>query len=181
MPYSDLLHIYGVMRAGYVPHILFSEITSLDMMHDLFNQTDARVVIHVPTLSVEELPKQIPCYLAPDAEEIPEEQCVDAVIPNFDTIVIPDEDIIAIIQTSGSTSGRPKVVRLRQRWFEANSRKLNIREESEIVVPRVGSFCHVGQLLCRFHGHSQIIFSNVFNSFDNVFQRASLPGHDTME
>lgn len=148
MLYSDFLHIYGIMRAGYVPHILFSEITSLDMMLDLFNQTGARAVIHLPTLPVsDELSKHIPCYVAPDAEHISEGECADAVVPDFDTIVVPDEDIIAIIQTSGSTSGRPKVVRLRQRWFEANSNKLNIREESEIVVPRVGSFCHAGQML----------------------------------
>lgn len=160
MPFSDILHFFGVMRAGYIPHVVNSEITDLDVIQDVFKMTGASAIIYTPQVpaSVEGLYKYFPCHLATDAEQISLEDGPDEIKPN-DNPMMDDEDVIVIVLTSGSTSGRPKVIHLRRKWFNINSRKRPLKEKSSDIVPRVGSFCHGAQLGCKFllwaHGHTE--------------------------
>lgn len=147
MSFSDALHIFGVMKAGYVPHILNSEITNLEVVRDIFNQTGAGAIIYTPPAPVDGLSKDFPCYLAIDTTQISLEEEEDKTVSD---IKHKDEDLLLIIHTSGSTSGRPKAIRLRRKWFDANSRKRPLKQDSRDVLPRTGSFCHAGQLICKF-------------------------------
>lgn len=147
IPFSDFLHIFGIMRAGYIPHILNSELTKLDVVKALFKSTAAAAVIYAPSVSnlAEELSTYFPCHLAVEADEIP-----DNVISSNFSATLSNNDTVVIVHTSGSTSGRPKPVRLSQGWFIANAQKQIIRKGSSPIVPRMGSLCHVGQLGCKF-------------------------------
>ncbi|GJJ14663.1 hypothetical protein Clacol_008929 [Clathrus columnatus] len=142
--FSDMLHIFGIMKAGYIPHILLSDITNVDVVRTLFKDTNCGAILYTPSASGEGLSKHFVCHPIMDAEEISEDSSV--VIPFDSESVLNDEDIVVIVHTSGSTSGRPKIVRLRRKWFEANHRKGIIRKPRSPVIPRLGSFCHIGQL-----------------------------------
>lgn len=143
------------MRAGYIPHILNSKITNLDVVRALFNETSASAIIHVPSLSkcASRLSDQFSCYPALDAEELPEaEEDTDNTVslPSSGSIGFNVDDTVVIIHTSGSIFGRPKLVRLSQKWFQVNVGKLPL-VKGGTTVPRMGSVCHVGQLGRELH------------------------------
>ncbi|GJJ14653.1 hypothetical protein Clacol_008919 [Clathrus columnatus] len=144
--FSDMLHIFGIMKAGYIPHILLSDITNLEVVRALFKDTDCGAILYTPSASGEGLSKDFVCHPIMDTEEIEISEDSSIVIPFDSESVLNEGDTVVIVHTSGSTSGRPKIVHIRQKWFEANHHKSIMRKPRSPVIPRLGTFSHIGQL-----------------------------------
>ncbi|KAL0575448.1 hypothetical protein V5O48_006521 [Marasmius crinis-equi] len=111
--YIDLLHIYGIMRAGYVPQMFIVEV--LDAM---LKSSDARALVYHEEYSsrvkssTNTLLQAFPSAAISDLKEsqIP--------IPQRESEHRGD-DIAMIFHTSGSTSGLPKHVPWKYRFLDA--------------------------------------------------------------
>ncbi|GJJ13702.1 hypothetical protein Clacol_007958 [Clathrus columnatus] len=87
MTYTDVVHLFSLMTAGFVPH-------TLDLNFQVFT------------------------IIALDSDELADKALDDMPLPS-DRQDKAGNDIIMMHHTSGSTSGRPKIVRLTQSWFSA--------------------------------------------------------------
>ena len=115
MTYIDLLHIYGVAKAGYVPQLFSLRLPNPDVVLELLEKSKGAALIHdvtyLPILGT----CSMPSFVAIDAfavttEDMPAHSC--ATSPRGD-------DILMIFHTSGSTSGRPKLVPCSYAWWDA--------------------------------------------------------------
>ncbi|GJJ14652.1 hypothetical protein Clacol_008918 [Clathrus columnatus] len=173
LTFSDMLHIFGIMRADYVPHLLNSAITNAEVAASFFQETNCGVIIYASQASnsVKNLPEHFVCHPIIDAEEIPENSDV---ILSYSKSAFDNEEVVMILLTSGSVSGSPKLIRLRRRWFEANSRK-RIVQKQKFVIPRVGSFCHASQFYTPLlsanirHAHQNPELLSTLQAFPAVF------------
>jgi acyl-coenzyme A synthetase/AMP-(fatty) acid ligase len=145
MAYADVIHIYAVSRAGYIPQLFSLRLPNADVICELLARTGAQALICDPSL------------LAPLAN------CSVLVRTTFDgvgnlsdcaplpSLSQPDaEDRAFIFHTSGSTSGSPKLVPCTYRWLDcAISKGLEINRpmnsSRQDVSTWMGSMCHIGQ------------------------------------
>ncbi|GJJ08948.1 hypothetical protein Clacol_003168 [Clathrus columnatus] len=153
--YTDVLHMFSLQRAGYIPRLMWTGTEDVDLIKDQFEEANAKVVI-CDTKRVqgwEELRKagiKVVPFLT--REEILElagrsSSMVDqSVLPYLDGSGDGD-DILFITQSSGSSSGRPTVIPFTRRWMDANAQKCQIDEYRTPVVLRTGSFCNAAQIL----------------------------------
>ncbi|KAK7682328.1 hypothetical protein QCA50_014532 [Cerrena zonata] len=112
--YADILHIYGLTKAGYIPQLFPGRLPNSAVIFELMEMAGAKALIHtanfgpvaespVPTYVVQTLSsndvKDVP-HLPPPTRQ-----------PGLD-------DIVIIYHTSGSTGRLPKLVRCSYRWLE---------------------------------------------------------------
>lgn len=112
--YVDILHIYGLTKAGYIPQLFPGRLPNSAVIFELMEMAGAKALIHtadfgpvaespVPTYVVQTLNsndvKDVP-HLSPPTRQ-----------PGLD-------DIVVIYHTSGSTGRLPKLVRCSYRWLE---------------------------------------------------------------
>ncbi|KAF9263033.1 acetyl-CoA synthetase-like protein [Marasmius fiardii PR-910] len=121
--YTDLLHIFGLLRAGFVVHCVRSVPGSADVLASLLQQVDSKAFIFDqgwfdPTsLQEKESTRHIKVYPSVHVREPPglrEDGTYgyeDHEIPPIPTLEdIDPEQTIMIYHTSGTTSGAPKIV-----------------------------------------------------------------------
>ncbi|KAF8483112.1 hypothetical protein JB92DRAFT_3032722, partial [Gautieria morchelliformis] len=121
LSYSDVVQIYGVSKAGYVPQLLASNFpTRRPLIYDPSFEAnlDNSPISHKPLL-----PPQL---------------------------MIGDDEPVFVFHTSGSTSGSPKLVPCSRRWLDTLVRKgeqvCKPRDsKNQDVTTWLGSICHVGQ------------------------------------
>ncbi|KAJ7907207.1 hypothetical protein B0H13DRAFT_1879812 [Mycena leptocephala] len=106
--YSDLVHIYGLSRAGFVPQVLNANAT-VPIIRDLFRKTGGKALVYAPEfaarVNVTDMEvKSIPSVVIPELSTLPAVSSLPA-LPD----VTPD-DIALIFHTTGTTSGVPKPV-----------------------------------------------------------------------
>lgn len=114
MTYIDVLHIYGIARAGYVPQLFSLRLPNPDVVAELLRKADARALIYdlsyVSAAATFTVPVHPAAYTArSDAE--------DVVLYNH--LAPEGSDIAMVFHTSGSTSGSPKLVRCTYEWLDA--------------------------------------------------------------
>ncbi|KAJ3773865.1 hypothetical protein FB446DRAFT_665977 [Lentinula raphanica] len=162
--YADVLHIYGISRAGYVPQLFSLRLPNPVVIYELLAKAKASALVcdsvtsgfidgncHVPVL-------QAPSFSEIDFSALFSEP--SPVLPVFDP-----SDLAFIFHTSGSTSGSPKLVPCNYRWLDAVARKANqtaVPKDSnrQDVTTWLGSMCHIGQtvlLVCLMQYGSCII------------------------
>ncbi|GJJ14466.1 hypothetical protein Clacol_008730 [Clathrus columnatus] len=120
--YRDFVNLFGLMKAGFVPQILNVKIPSIEVAKEYFKQSNITNIIYAP--------------IAP-ADQLKNDFHVHALIdPPLETYEIPDidippsskeeheDDIVLFFHTSGSTSGRPKLVPYTRKWIDGHSKKL---------------------------------------------------------
>ncbi|CCL98987.1 uncharacterized protein FIBRA_00995 [Fibroporia radiculosa] len=145
--YVDTLHIYGVARAGYIPQLISLRLPSPDVIHELLLLSGGKALIHDPSFSpVPHREGSVPSYVAIDAREA---AAVDVALPPV-TKDTDGSDILAIFHTSGSTSGRPKLVPCSYAWWDNMIAKARgvlrpNRPGRQDVMASMGSLCHMGQ------------------------------------
>ncbi|KAI6044932.1 hypothetical protein EDC04DRAFT_2865441 [Pisolithus marmoratus] len=100
MDYQDVLHIYGISRAGYVPQLFSIRLPNPVVVHELLREANARALI----LASE--------FAASTASFSP------ATLPP-PTSSAQGNDLVFIFHTSGSTSGRPKLVPCNKQWLHS--------------------------------------------------------------
>ncbi|KAJ7573866.1 acetyl-CoA synthetase-like protein [Mycena floridula] len=112
--YHDFVHMYGLVRAGYIPQ-MFGLKMSFNVIVDLLAFTQGKAMIYDPSLS-DKMPTEfgLPNFPYPNSATITE---TTGPIP--DLPVVDSTDMAMIFHTSGTTSGRPKCVPQPHRWIKS--------------------------------------------------------------
>lgn len=143
MTYLDVLHIYGVSRAGYIPQLCSPRLPNPEVIFELLQKGNAKAVIYDTDLFDH---SPIPIYPAVKANDI---DSVDEALPEMP--ILHGDDTAFIFHTSDSTSGSPKLVSWSYSWLDTNINKMSqsITQNSgkEVVSVWMGSMSHAGQNL----------------------------------
>lgn len=128
MTYRDVLHIYGLARANYVPQLVSLRLSNPDVVYELLDRGKARFLIYDESFGAIIADCPLPRHVAREvgAEEVTDE----ALLPLLSTQLEP-EDTIMIFHTSGSTSGSPKLVPASLRWIDSM-----IKKAEQVARPR---------------------------------------------
>ncbi|KAF5686192.1 acetyl synthetase [Fusarium denticulatum] len=146
--YLDLLHIWGISRAGCVPQLISAHLTSNTVVSELLSESKAKGLIHDAAIAVS-VGEDVFTFPAVDflGLAVEESPLAEIISPTS------GEEIVFILHSSGSTSGKPKLVPATTRWLDCNIRKAQhftfrdpAAEYQETVVAN-GSFCHVANTL----------------------------------
>jgi acyl-coenzyme A synthetase/AMP-(fatty) acid ligase len=113
--YSDLAHIYGLARAGFIIEVLNANCT-IPIIRDLFAKTGGKALIFDRKFAslVDDL--SLPSLVIPELSDLP---AVSSPLPALPDVT-PD-DIALIFHTSGTTSGLPKPVPETHRWLKCQA------------------------------------------------------------
>ncbi|KAI0659717.1 acetyl-CoA synthetase-like protein [Cubamyces menziesii] len=146
MSYVDVLYIYGLARAGYIPQMFSLRLPNPDVIYELLERADAKALIYEPALADIVSNSPYPALSAIDLREVSIE---GAVLPPMPEPASPD-DIAIIFHTSGSTSGQPKLLRCDFKWLDnmvSKSATVSrpLRKDGQDVTVAMGSMCHIGQ------------------------------------
>ncbi|KAK7463694.1 hypothetical protein VKT23_005633 [Stygiomarasmius scandens] len=143
--YTDVLHIYGLSRAGYIPQLFSLRLPNPDVIFELLNKANARALIHDQSFENVLQGSHLPVHLALPQDAIDVSDCPLPHLP-----VVEDHDIAFLFHTSGSTSGSPKLVPCTFRWLNSA-----VSKSYQVSTPRnpsrpdvtvwMGSMCHIGQ------------------------------------
>lgn len=112
--YNDLLHIYGISRAGYIPQLFSLRLPNPEVIFELVHKANAKALVFDPSFESVLAGSPVPTHLAVDVA------CIDAadeLLPRMPDVSL--DDTAMIFHTSGSTSGSPKLVRYSYRWLES--------------------------------------------------------------
>lgn len=111
--YLDAVQIWGIARAGYIPQLISLRLTHLDVVYDVLKLAGAKAVVFDPTFLQ---------TLEADMVALP---VVDTRSMSLENLPLPQpwvpseqSDIVMIYHSSGTTSGRPKIVPLTARWVD---------------------------------------------------------------
>jgi non-ribosomal peptide synthetase component F len=118
MTYTDVLHIYGVSRAGYVPQLFSLGLPNPAVIFELLQLADAQALIFDPSFESAVTDCHIPTHLAVNYESMHD----DGILPSLPKALSGDETAF-VFHTSGSTSGRPKLVPCSYRWLNSTINK----------------------------------------------------------
>ncbi len=117
MTYVDVLHIYSMVRAGYVPQLFTLRMPNPDIIFELLEMSNGKALIYDSSFTSSVMGGPVPTYVARPAEDSPE-----VLLPPISEGKNGDE-ILMIFHTSGSTSGRPKLVPCSYEWWDMCLRK----------------------------------------------------------
>ena len=152
---TDLVHLYGLARAGYVPE-LFSLKFSLPgqaVVRDLLRECNGKALIydaHFAALVDEiDLPKHTLVDI--DIQDLSHDTAASSSLRPLPTV--SEEDVAIIFHTSGTTGGRPKPVPQSHKWCKTHSMVCwkGIWQgdfDTPDVVNNIGSFAHMGASTC---------------------------------
>ncbi|KAH9944105.1 acetyl-CoA synthetase-like protein [Epithele typhae] len=148
--YLDAVHIYAIARAGYIPQYFSLRLPNPDIIFELLEKSNGRALIYDASYASPVLNDHpLPTYSAVDARTLPDALEV-ALPPNVASTNA--NDTLMIFHTSGSTSGRPKLVPVSYRWWDCMLSKINrhmrprsSRDGRQDVTVWMGSMCHFGQ------------------------------------
>ncbi|KAJ6544423.1 acetyl-CoA synthetase-like protein [Mycena capillaripes] len=144
--YSDLAHIYGLARAGFVIEVLNANCT-IPVIRDLFKKTGGKTLIFDPKFAplVQETDPGLPSLAIPELNTLP---ALSAPLPDLPNV--SEDDIAIFFHTSGTTSGIPKPVPETHRWLRCQSQVQwpNLMQcypdGRPLLVNNIGSFANVG-------------------------------------
>ena len=111
--YTDVLHIYGISRAGYIPQLISLKLSNSTVVHELLHRAGAQALIYDGSFEsiLKDFP--LPIYRALASERL--EPSTPVSLPDISES--QEDDIAFIFHTSGSTSGSPKLVPITNRWL----------------------------------------------------------------
>ena len=112
--YTDALHIYGMCRAGYIPQLFSLRLPNPDVVFELLGRSGARALVYDASFAHSVRDAPVPTHLAVDASG---EDLAGLALPTHPRVMA--DDVALYYHTSGSTSGRPKLVPYDYRWLES--------------------------------------------------------------
>ncbi|KAI0089764.1 acetyl-CoA synthetase-like protein [Irpex rosettiformis] len=147
LSYPDVVHIYGVARASYIPQLFSLRLPNPDVIYELLYRANALALIHDPSFAEIVLNSPVPTH---PAEAVSSDDVGDELLSPLANMAVDEADIIMIFHTSGSTSGSPKLVRCSLKWVDnivSKSEKVTRPKDPERqdVSVWMGSVCHIGQ------------------------------------
>ncbi|KAJ7693901.1 hypothetical protein B0H17DRAFT_932562 [Mycena rosella] len=144
--YQDVLSIYGVSRAGFIPQLFSLRLPNADVILELLIKTGAKALIYEDLFESALRTWPLPVYRAVGVEVA----CGSSQLELPPLPVPHNESISFIFHTSGSTSGSPKLVPCSYKWLD-----MTIRKSHRICAPQNqdhrdvstwgGSMCHIFQ------------------------------------
>jgi len=146
--YNDVVQIYGMSRAGYVPFLSSPRFKTPDDINELSREAKAEALIYDRIFESEAKLGTIPAYKALALKDIE----FDNEEPLPDSLIVKDgNQTLFMLHTSGST-GKPKLRPCTARWLDYYAAKMkrasNQKEqERQDVVVWIGSMCHMGQTM----------------------------------
>ncbi|KAH7883690.1 acetyl-CoA synthetase-like protein [Phlebopus sp. FC_14] len=146
MSYNDVLHIYAISRAGYIPQLFSIRLPNPHVVLDLLLRANARALIFAPHFAQLSSHFPIPVFSAIQKDAIPPS---DHPLLPLSTPVHGDHTAF-VFHTSGSTSGSPKLIPCSYRWLDAIIKKAHFTcaprdPRHQHVTVWLGSMCHIGQ------------------------------------
>ena len=115
MAYTDVLHIYGMSRAGYVPQMSTFRISTPVAIFELLKKTGACAYVYEPSFDLDLSGCPVPAY---PAVHVSEQDVAHIVLPPLQTDHSAS-DLIFILHTSGSTGDSPTPVSCNRRWLDS--------------------------------------------------------------
>jgi acyl-CoA synthetase (AMP-forming)/AMP-acid ligase II len=115
MTYIDVLHIYGLSRAGYIPQLFSIRLPNPDVVCELLVRAQARAVLIDPSFKNILRSCHLPTHIA--ATSLYDIDSHERPLPTLPTLRA--NDIAFIFHTSGSTSGSPKLVPCSLSWLNS--------------------------------------------------------------
>lgn len=110
----DILHIYGISRAGFVPQLISLRLPNPTVVYELLQKAQARTLVYGNDFRVVLSDCPVPHYPAIACEGM---SLGDMGLPVLDNY--GHDDTAFIFHTSGSTSGCPKLVPCSHRWINS--------------------------------------------------------------
>ncbi|THH20855.1 hypothetical protein EW146_g586 [Bondarzewia mesenterica] len=175
MTYIDVLQIYGLSRAGYIPQLFSMRLPNPIVIFELLKKADAKGLIF--DSSFKSVLDGCPVH-AHHAIDMREADPRDEPLPVLPTAVSGNE-IVFIFHTSGSTSGSPKLVPCNRTWLNTAVMKARQVAQPKVdgardVTVWMGSMCHIGQTSMLLgslqHGACTIQPSKINFSADELVQ-----------
>ncbi|KAF4966828.1 hypothetical protein FSARC_5543 [Fusarium sarcochroum] len=146
LAYLDVVNISGLQWAGYIPQLISLRMTNPSVVYELLEKSEAVALIHEPAFHSMLQNSPLPIFPAEDVLSIDNlrELPLPAVFEPSEA-----EDIMLIYHTSGSISGRPKLVPITAKWLDyiiglsgTYEARNNLSGEYMTSVC-IGSFCHM--------------------------------------
>ncbi|KAJ7887494.1 hypothetical protein B0H14DRAFT_3430546 [Mycena olivaceomarginata] len=166
--YNDVLNLYGVSRAGFIPQLFSLRLPNADVILELLTKTGARALIYEDLFESALRTWPLHIYRATTIELLAGRSSID--LPPVPAV--QNHEIAFYFHTSGSTSGSPKLVPCSYRWLESTIHKsyqlCTPREQGHFDVANWGgSMCHIFQnfLLIGLLQHNACIIQPVANPF----------------
>lgn len=113
MTYVDVLHIYSIVRAGYIPQLFSLRLPNPDVIFELLQNSDGKALIYDSSFGTVPPQGSVRSWVAVDARA---ERVSSIALPPVEEARRGDETLM-IFHTSGSTSGRPKLVPCSYAWW----------------------------------------------------------------
>lgn len=119
--YSDLVQIYGLSRAGYIPQLFSLRLPNPEVIYELLKSAGASALIYEPSFESVLGSSPVPIHRALDISEMSSNSSAS------EPLAMPEvsqDDTAFYFHTSGSTSGIPKLVPVSYRGVDAAVHKL---------------------------------------------------------
>lgn len=146
MAYQDVLHIYGLSRAGYVPQLFSIRLPNPDVVLELLTKAGAKALIFDSQFQSLTVSFPLPVHLAIEKRDM---TSFKHDLPLMRPTSNPNKPVF-VFHTSGSTSGSPKLVPCNARWLDAILEKAKVTTTPihplrQDVSVWMGSMCHIAQ------------------------------------
>nr|GAT58468.1 acetyl-CoA synthetase-like protein [Mycena chlorophos] len=166
--YKDVVTLYGISRAGFIPQLFSLRLPSADVILELLAKTSAKALIYEDLFESALRTWPLPIYPEATLELGVGRSQLD--LPPLP--VAQDHDIYAFFHTSGSTSGSPKLVPCNYRWLRSTLRKSSFicapKQTNQLdVAVWGGSMAHIFQnfMLMGHIQHNACIVRPLSNPF----------------
>jgi acyl-CoA synthetase (AMP-forming)/AMP-acid ligase II len=111
--YADVLHIYGISRAGYIPQLFSIRLPNPKVIYELLHRANAQALVYAQTF--ESVLQGSPVPMHPAVFGASASDASSVLLPQI--LSVQGSEIAFIFHTSGSTSGSPKLVPCNYRWL----------------------------------------------------------------
>ncbi|GJJ13700.1 hypothetical protein Clacol_007956 [Clathrus columnatus] len=166
MTYTDVVHLFSLMMAGFVPHILDLNFQVTDIVVDLFTESQASAIICDPTAPTNVLiQSSFKVYTIMALDKLVDKALDSTPLPTTIQEQAGD-DIIILYHTSGSTSERPKIVKHTRQWIDINAKKSD-------TMPTVPDGKEVALRLSTFSHTSQFLFAQTSSILNQILRAAT--------
>lgn len=128
MSYRDVLHIYGVTRANYVPQLFSLRLPNPDVVYELLHRANAVFLIYDQSFDAIVSDSPVPRHAA---IEVQPEDVEGETLPSLAESGLQPDSCIVIFHTSGSTSGSPKLVPCSLRWVNSM-----VAKSAKVAIPK---------------------------------------------
>lgn len=128
MDYSDVVNIYGMSRAGFVPQLFSLRLPNPTVVFELLKRAQAMALVYDASFRDIVQNPPVPAHAAVSIEGLAGYE--QETLPPFPT-ARSTEEIVFVFHTSGSTSGSPKLVPCTARWVDSQ-----VFKSGEVCTPK---------------------------------------------